>query len=212
MPVSASFSFCRMLQLQPSRISTGTDGQIWSARFPFRPFHFELGSVFFFCMDDNSLTHIHGFLIPQLIWLKPGIGGKKKKKLNKQGASKCFLADFRFMEAAPQPALDMGPCVSRARSGAGGRASSWRRNSPCAGVFFQFLFFTNGEGGALRFTRRNDASQPRLHPAPPQRNRLFGKIRVWVSEWGKSLCSFNQLNPFTDRVNSSYLRHNRCLQ
>lgn len=32
----------------------------------------------------------------------------------------------------------------------------------------------------MGFTRRNDASQPRLHPAPPQRNRLFGKKRVGV--------------------------------
>lgn len=34
----------------------------------------------------------------------------------------------------------------------------------------------------MGFTRRNDASQPWLHPAPPQRNRLFGKKRVGVGK------------------------------
>lgn len=34
----------------------------------------------------------------------------------------------------------------------------------------------------MGFTRRNDASQPRIHPAPPQRNRLFGKKRLGVGK------------------------------
>lgn len=42
-------------------------------------------------------------------------------------------------------------------------------------IFFPPFLFATGEGELWVFTRRNDASQPRLHPAPPQRNRLFGK-------------------------------------
>lgn len=52
------------------------------------------------------------------------------------------------------------------------------------GSFFLFInfYFATGEGELLVFTRRNDASQPRIHPTPPQWNRLFGKKKPGVGE------------------------------
>lgn len=78
------------------------------------------------------------------------------------------------------------------------------------GSFLIFVFFCYRGGGAVGFTRRNDASQPRIHPAPPQRNRLFGKKRLGV---GKShtvhfmLLAPNYVFFFKSTSNTLYLRH-----
>lgn len=48
----------------------------------------------------------------------------------------------------------------------------------------------------MGFTRRNDASQPRIHPTPPQRNRLFGKKK------GKS---HRTLNPSCSKLSFLYI-------
>lgn len=166
----------------------------------------------FFCMDDNSLPYIYGFLTPQVIWLKHGIGEKVKTV---KRHSKWFPAVFRSVEAALESAMGMGPCVSREGPGAVGRSSSWRRKSPCPRGFLSFSFllsfflwhchyyyFSHRGWGAVGFTRRNDASQPRLHPAPPQRNRLFGKKRVGVCEK-----SHWALYVSCSRITSCYLTH-----
>ena len=70
--------------------------------------------------------------------------------------------------------------------------------APCAGLFLKnlspplfFFFFATGEGELWVFTRRNDASQPRLHPAPPQRNRLFGKKKKKSQSQSFSFFSFH---------------------
>lgn len=85
-----------------------------------------------------------------------------------------------------------------------------KEDQPVWGVFFFHLSFfaaggcAEGGGGAVAFTRRNDASQPRLHPAPPQRDRLFGKNRVGVKGGNVSVGSLRiTLCP----CNTSSLRH-----
>lgn len=56
-----------------------------------------------------------------------------------------------------------------------------KEEKPVCGSFLIFVF-CYWSGGAVGFTRRNDASQPRIHPASPQRDRLFGKKRVGVGK------------------------------
>lgn len=52
----------------------------------------------------------------------------------------------------------------------GGQALAWE--------LFESSLFPLQERGPEGLTRRNDASQPRLHPAAPQRNCLLGKTRA----------------------------------
>lgn len=68
-----------------------------------------------------------------------------------------------------------------------GKSLFLKEEKPLSGTSSLFLalssLFCESSGCfvAVALTRRNDASQPRLHPPPPQRNRLFGKKRVCVA-------------------------------
>lgn len=163
-------------------------------------------------MDDNSSPHIHGFLIPQLIWLKTGIGGKKEKP--KKGGTEVLPSGFslglRKLQFSPswtwdRASAERDPVPEEEHHPEGGKA---RVREFLIFLSFFFFFLLTGRGGAVGFTRRNDASQPRLHPAPPQRNRLFGKKRTGVGKSHSAVFTLHAPNYLWLSVsNTLYLRH-----